>query len=234
MALDTRQIVETQSRWTACLARGDADIARLAQRALSGAKLASEIIGANLRAIGYPNVPGVIGPDAGLDFRIKALEARIGGSLNPMLACFWREVGSVCLCDPVDYAHVAFWEQHGIERVCDGVEIDGCSDEWLSFALDWLAEDDSLTELPLCPDALHKDDISGGSPYCIDALAGWDAPLLNFEWSDVDRPESAKDRCDLVSYLRTALLECAGFPGLYGEPAFDALRPRLLAGVKLF
>lgn len=37
-----------------------------------------------------------------------------------------------------------------------------------------------------------------------------------------------------VSSLRTTVLECAGFPGLFGIPAFERFRYELLEGVPLF
>ena len=57
---------------------------------------------------------------------------------------------------------------------------------------------------PIAPDVLHKDNVSGGAPYGI-ALPdpGADATLHN-EWHHVK----------FVPYLRIAILEWAGFPGL--------------------
>lgn len=88
--------------------------------------------------------------------------------------------------------------------------------------------------LDLSPDHWHKDNISGGAPYAVRAAAGWFAPMESFEWCGPARPRSAPPGTpDLVGYLRTALFECAGFPGYFGHPRFEPLRQMLLSGVEL-
>jgi hypothetical protein len=57
----------------------------------------------------------------------------------------------------------------------------------------------------------------------------------DFEWLGPKKPDSAPDGpCDLISFLRAALLECAGSPRLHGYEDFDPIRERLLEGVALF
>lgn len=79
-------------------------------------------------------------------------------------------------------------------------------------------------EATLAPDDLHKDNVSGGSPYSValpDPAA--DFRLLN-------------ERHDLlfVPYLRLAILRSGGLPGLDGRAAqFEPLR-ELIAGLEPF
>jgi hypothetical protein len=37
-----------------------------------------------------------------------------------------------------------------------------------------------------------------------------------------------------VEYLRTSILECAGFPGFFGVPEFEPVRLELLDGLPYF
>ena len=80
----------------------------------------------------------------------------------------------------------------------------------------------------------HKDDISGGDSYGVKDGA-WLPPLMNFEWSGRIRPLSATNsKVDLMAYLRTSILECAGFPGLLGNKAFEPIRVRLIESLPVF
>jgi hypothetical protein len=75
------------------------------------------------------------------------------------------------------------------------------------------------TKLPLhlAPDYLHKAQVSGGEPYGIELPeAGADAP-----WRNDDLHAGAT----FVTYLRSALLDWAGFPG-WARPAPDFARPQ--------
>jgi hypothetical protein len=88
--------------------------------------------------------------------------------------------------------------------------------------------------LTLAPDGYHKDNISGGA-YGVRLGSGWLAQWEDFAWGGPTRPESAPtDPCDFLGYLRTAILECAGFPGLLGVPGFEAIRQVLLRGLPRF
>ena len=93
----------------------------------------------------------------------------------------------------------------------------------------------------LAPDGYHKDNISGGMPYGVRPGKVWLPTWEHFEWSGSRRPKSAwrpksapSGLPDFLGYLRTAVLECAGFPGLFGDDAFEPLRLQLLARVKAF
>ena len=69
-------------------------------------------------------------------------------------------------------------------------------------------EDGSGTFLcPIAPDVFHMDNVSGGVPYEIALPNGaFDAPLQG-EWRGTS----------FVAYLRTAILDWGGFPGLSEE-----------------
>lgn len=75
------------------------------------------------------------------------------------------------------YEHVAFWREEGLgDHVSDPVHVDACTDEWVKFAVgeyeEWSSRDEvDREEWPfayaIAPDALHKDNISGGAPIAI-------------------------------------------------------------------
>ncbi|MBA3404912.1 MAG: hypothetical protein H0U13_09560 [Gemmatimonadaceae bacterium] len=165
----------------------------------------------------------------------------MGGPVPPALASLWRIVGGVSLIDLKTYAHVEFWESSGVfeePEYCNGVHIDACDDELVESVIndfDDSSKDDEPFLLPIAPDGYHKDNISGGLPYGMALQSNWLAPLENFEWTGMQRPVAAPDGpCDLLSYLRCSLLECAGFPGFYGLSAFVPFRRELLRGVPVF
>jgi hypothetical protein len=89
--------------------------------------------------------------------------------------------------------------------------------------------------LSLSPDGFHKDNISGGAPYGVLAGSSWKPIWRNFEWWGRVRPVTAlADAPDFLSYLRTTILECAGFPALLCVPGFDRVPETILQGVPLF
>jgi hypothetical protein len=47
-------------------------------------------------------------------------------------------------------------------------------------------------------------------------------------------PITAPPEPDVLSYLRTTVLVCAGFPALYGTPGFESYRIKLLSGMRCF
>lgn len=243
--IEVGTIVEAQHAWRAAArAQGDAD--RAAEEALGGMKRCLTTLLTNLADIGYPNVPGIIPPEPGISSRLRRLEEAIGGGVPPILAAFWRVVGGVSLVDLDRYGHVKFWEAHGVtgpDGYCDGVHVDACGSMWLESTLQDFIEragDPELSPegpylLSLSPDGYHKDNISGGEPYGVEAGGGWLGPWQNFSWTGARRPASAPpEPCDLLGYLRTSLLECAGFPALLGAPAFEPVRERLLRNIEVF
>ncbi len=62
-------------------------------------------------------------------------------------------------------------------------------------------------------------------PYTIGNSSEWTPEWENFEWSGLHAPVTAPvGKLDFVSYLRTSILECGGFPGFFGNPAFESIR----------
>ena len=173
------------------------------------------------------------------------IEAKTGLSIPTVLGMFWKTVGGVSFVDLEHYRHVRFWEKYKItapEGFADGLHSDACNREWASFICqdyeDWQDDQQDQEEqylVSLSPDGYHKDNISGGEPYGVFAESAWKPIWQYFEWSGIGRPTTAlADPPDFLCYLRTTLLECAGFPGLLGIPTFDSLRNQLLEGVPLF
>lgn len=239
-----QKIIEAHQRWLNDIAAGD-DTARAATRlALQGFVQAVNKIGHGLQGMGYPVDQWITpcGPD--LAQQVAATERALGIHVPTVLVEFWRVVGALSLIDLGEYAHVAFWEDQGVKAdYCDGVHIDGWVDDFDDYLSDdheeWLDgrqdNDDEMYVIPLAPDGYHKDNISGGSPLGV-SIGGsdWTPEWCNFSWGP-QRPESAPaESLDFMGYLRTALLECAGFPGLYGDPAFEPVRQKLLQEVQVF
>jgi hypothetical protein len=243
--LDT--ILAAQQSWRVDARAGERVARPAAERACTTMSEALDVLAGNLAALGYPPFAGRVPASQGLARRIRKLERRLGGYLPPALKVFWQIVGGASFVDLKDYAHVEFWQGHGLggpQICCDGLSIDACDDEWFDCMLDEL--DDRLQgagggnpaepfQLPLSPDGLHKDNLDGGGPYAVVTSDDWLAPLHNFRWFGAKRPSSAPaNKCDLISYLRTAILECAGFPGLFGREQFEPIRQQLLADVPSF
>jgi hypothetical protein len=244
---DLDAILAAQQSWRLAARAGEHQARLAAERACTTMSEAIDVLSSNLAALGYPQFSGRVPASQGLARRIRKIESRLGGSMPPALKVFWQIVGGVSLLDLTHYAHVAFWQGRGLggqQICCDGLYIDGCDDDWFDCMIDELderrkpgveGEPEKPFELPLAPDGLHKDNLSGGAPFSVASSDDWLAPLHNFRWTGVKRPHSAPaNRCDLVSYLRTAILECAGFPGLFGQDPFEPIRQQLLADVPVF
>lgn len=171
-----------------------------------------EVIVGRLRALDYefgcyPSgqpVPAYSVP-LGAPASPKALEACINriesaaGTIPVTLKAFWRGVGTVDLvgfkadwCEYLDPLVV-----HGPNAAIPDLE-------------DWLADAESERGaflLPIAPDVLHKDDVSGGLPYGFELpCSSVDGPLAH-EWHETT----------FVDYLRCSILECGGFPGASAE-----------------
>jgi hypothetical protein len=218
------KIVAAQRAWLALAQHGGEGVEAIAEEALRGCRRAVIALGENLRRIGYPVEWVVARPPAGLDERL----ARLGRAIRvpPILRLFWKEVGGISLVDLDGYEHNAFWSGRGVDaEVCDGLYVYTCSGEYEDAV-----EDD---ELVIAPDGHHKDNISGGGPYCVVPGDSW-TPAVTVSWTGFIAPRSLCEPLDFLGYLRTAILECAGFPGLLGDPAFEKLRPQLLADVPSF
>ena len=163
---------------------------------------------------GYYSSGPLVLPSASTRSDCTDLEAQVG-PLPLSLVAFWHEVGSV---DFVGMHHS--WPSgrdplvvYPPEAALSDLEpIEANADGSASF------------EAPLAPDDLHKDNISGGSPYAIglpDPSA--DSILLN-----------ERHGLLFVPYLRLAILNWGGFPGLEGQKIrFEPLGD-LIAGLEPF
>jgi hypothetical protein len=212
-----RELVAAHEEWRAQSAGPGAEEA--ATLALRGCRQAVLILAENLRYRGYPVARLVQESPPDLDALLVGFRVRV----PPLLRLFWREVGAICLVDLENYRHTLFWLERKIKaEYCDGVLV--------GLPSKVLIEDDNIL---LAPDGYHKDNISGGAPYSMAAGDAWWAPI-QASWGGPRQPLSAPRELDLLGYLRTAILECAGFPGLLGDPVFEVLRPRLLEGVPHF
>ncbi len=142
------------------------------------------------------------------------LEAQVG-PLPLSLTAFWQEVGSVDLVgmrrswptglDPL----VVYPPEAALSELDSGeADLDGSR----------------LFEATLAPDDLHKDNISGGSPYTI-ALPDPSADSLFL---------NERHGLLFVPYLRLAILRWGGLPGLDGQQVlFEPLRD-LIVGLEPF
>jgi hypothetical protein len=217
-----------------------------ARQTLRACRTALEVLVTRLVDAGFPDVGGVL--ERATPAQINAVTATIGARPPRVLEIFWEEVGGIELVDFANYWHVKFFENRGIKarESTDALVVDGLSEQWLEFlagSVDGWGEDsaddddDSPTSfvVPLAPDHYHKDNVSGGMPYGV-AVGDddWFPRLAGpFAWVGAD-PVLADKEPDFVSYLRAAILECGGFPGLLGVAEFESLRRMLTAGLPVF
>jgi hypothetical protein len=243
--LDFEKILEKQRGWQAASIEDESELSAIALESLSKCADAIAILSENLRKIGYVWVSSEPIPANELEGNIRMIEKKTGLSIPKILVAFWKSVGGISFVDLERYRHVHFWHKHKITAplgFADGLHVDACNREWASFICqdyeDWQDEQQDEEEeflLSLSPDGYHKDDISGGDPYGVFAESAWKPIWQYFEWSGAVKPVTAlADPPDFLSYLRTTVLECAGFPGLLGIPAFESLRSQLLEDVPLF
>jgi hypothetical protein len=240
------QILEKQRAWQALSAGDESAVSHSALESLSKCADAIAVLSENLRKIGYIWVSSERIPPDLLKRNIQTIETSIGASIPKVLGVFWQLIGGVSFVDLENYQHVNFWKENRIGtniEFADGLHIDPCNAEWVSFIcndyLDWKefsapGESEGFL-LSLSPDGFHKDNISGGAPYGVLAGSTWKPAWKNFKWTGMAQPVTALvDPPDFLSYLRTTILECAGFPALLGEPAFNPVKGKLLERVPLF
>ena len=225
-----------QEHWTN-LSTEDPAFADAVASAMKRCGHVAETLGARLQRMGFPVHPVRQPPLPDIDDRIATLERLSAGPLPPQLVAFWKVVGQLRFMESTDYAHVRFWSERGTNGLTGAVVVAGLDDGDLEYLSDEIAdwkedEDEDPFEIPLAPDDLHKDNISGGSPFVMTATSRWDEQFHFDGWNASTQTGVAN--CDLVSYLRTALLECGGFPGLRGDPAFERVRADLVAGLEVF
>jgi hypothetical protein len=131
------------------------------------------------------------------------------GPLPLSLIAFWQEVGAVDLVG----MHPSW--PHGLDPlVVDPPE----------GPLAELYEEDEEIFISLAPDEFHKDNISGGDPYGLELPN----PAVDFMFME-ERHEVL-----FVPYLRLALLQWGGFPGLDGKGIQFEPLTALTAELELF
>ena len=244
--IEIDKIVEKQRAWQEVSTDDETEIRAMAVESLSKCAQAIAVLSKNLRKVGYVWVSSEPIPANELGRNIQMIESQTGLLIPKILVEFWRIIGGISFVDLEHYRHIGFWHKHKIvapQGFTDGLHVDACSLGWASYICeeyeDWQNADqrDESEEflLSLSPDGYHKDNISGGESYGVFAESVWKPIWQYFEWSGMVNPgTSLADPPDFLSYLRTTVLECAGFPGLLGIPAFDKLRNELLEDVPLF
>lgn len=234
-------IIAGANRW---LQHGASERAQVGPEIIATCGEAVRELVSRLQDLGYPVDPMLV---AGVDVESAITDLEESGTkVPPALAEVWRQIGGIFLVDLDHYRHMAFWEERlgaaGCVLACDGVVVEAPDGEaWIGYVLDLFDEQTDTGEtlgFPISPDDLHKDNTSGGCPYELVPNNGdpWMASLREFSWGGPMRPTSAPPGSapDLVSYLRTAILECGGFPGLHGTAGFEPLRHELIHGLPVF
>ncbi|HEU0292927.1 MAG TPA: hypothetical protein VFR47_09340 [Anaerolineales bacterium] len=244
--IEIDKILEKQRTWQEASADDESLMSAMALESLSKCADAITILSGNLRKIGYVWVSSEPIPVNEVEGSIRIIEAQTGLSIPKILVAFWKMIGGISFVDLEHYRHVGFWHKHKItapQGFADGLHVDACSRGWAAYICeeydDWQNDDQQDEAEPflmsLSPDGYHKDNISGGEPYGVFTGSAWKPIWQYFEWSGGVKPVTAlADPPDFLSYVRTTVLECAGFPGLLGIPAFDRLRDELLEDVPLF
>ena len=242
------EILKRREIWSSAVANGDS-LEQLAKAACEGCRAAVSQLGSQLLDMGYPHRNFILPGNSRLAGRMAKIEKHTGRRIPAVLREFWTTVGGVSFVNLKSYKHVEFWDDKdicGAKGFCDGVHVDACDNAWMQYAIDEFdsySEDvtdgqiDADTEFcfTVAPDGYHKDDISGGEPYALGNNSDWAPTFKNFEWTGYKRPETAvADPPDFLSYLRTAILECAGFPGLFGHPGFEPIRESLVRDLHVF
>jgi hypothetical protein len=150
----------------------------------------------------YGDMPPITPPSVELQDAQSELE-ETAGPLPLSLIAFWKEVGAVDLV-----GMGPGWSDGLDPLVVDPPE----------GALAWIensyAEEEGVFAA-LAPDDLHKDNVSGGDPYGVLLPQ----PAVDFIF------ENEPHGLHFVPYLRLAILEWGGFPGLDGSGIdFEPLR----------
>jgi hypothetical protein len=238
----TEQILACRDRWLDAVTSGQ-PVAALVENTFEGCREAVAQLGSQLVDLGYPSRTFLLPCPAGLEKRLARIERHTSVSLPKLIRVFWRIVGGIALVDLKQHRHVAFWDDlaiNGAHEFCDGVYVDACDDDWLAYTTEDFTDyaedrDEESFRYTLAPDGYLKDGISGGPPYALGRGSDWAPTWENFDWAGYRRPDTAvADPPDFVSYLRTALLECAGFPGFLGHQKFEAIRQDLIRDLRPF
>jgi hypothetical protein len=158
--------------------------------------------------------PGPLSPPTD-EMRSDFLELEnAAGPLPVSLVSFWNGVGAV------DFVGMCSGWPNGLDPLVVDPPIGA-----LSSIYDYVEEDESSTKFgDLAPDDLHKDNVSGGGPYGVELPN----PSVDFIFLN------ERHRLHFVPYLRLAILDWGGFPGLDEESVrFDPL-DELIRGLEPF
>jgi hypothetical protein len=250
--LHCAKIVEAHQRWLKAVAEGEASARAATCEALRGCAIALADIEKELKALQYPVTPLIQPCPASTDKWVAQIERKTGLRVPAILVAFWKSVGQVSFVGfGSDARHTDFWAAQGVQaEVCDGLAVDGCSPDWVAFMLeqhhyiesigsdeeedsDWPWDNESFC-FYVSDDGHTKDGVTQHEMfYGLRPGNDWLPTFENFEWARLPLSSSAAP-VDFMGYLRTTVLECACFPGLLGDEAFEPIRRRLLANVKLF
>jgi hypothetical protein len=233
------EILAAQRDWD--LARRTGDLAAAGRARTSVLIDGIRILAGRLEGIGFPVSPVITQPFVDVDNRIERLTKGTGVSPPEILALIWRSVGAIALTDLQNCSHDAFWARHGMGRTqSDGFHICGCDDPYIEAML-WVAENasDSNAPEPFCycfsPDIHEKDNCSGGGGYLLAADSDWAPTCIGVRWPQPSATRTAtNDPMDLLTYARTAILECGGFPGFMGKRNFEPIRVLLTRDLPVF
>ena len=168
---------------------------------------------------GYSSDGPLVAPSDEIRADLAEVERR-AGPVPLSLRTFWLVVGSV---DLIGYHRS--WPREGADPlvVYPPVAMMDELDAWEEMVAEGEASDEPF-EGGLAPDDLHKDNISGGSPYAV-ALPD---PSADFRF------RNERHNLYFVSYLRLAILKWGGFPGLDAVKDVTVPLPTLLEGLLPF
>jgi hypothetical protein len=185
----------------------DATMRRVAQNA--------DLIAERLRAVGWQALSSeyqdLRTPPKPSDEAVFSRIVEISGApIPPTLLAFWRVVGGInWVWDydsgdrPPDLGFDLLPEEHDALCVHAPSAIGYLFDEWIDQKDEAGFDVEHQLRIDLAPDYLHKANISGGSPYCIEVPFLGADPLFSDE----------RHRLPFLDYLRLAF-HWAGFPGL--------------------
>jgi hypothetical protein len=160
----------------------------------------------------------LIRPNTASLLEIDELE-HFAGTIPLSLRAFWEVLGCVCLIGRTCHGRLEYSDPLYVAPPIVGIV------DVREFHPDKFEAREPLGEpfaCPIAPDFLHKDNISGGEPYSIRLPnVGADTKLEN-EWHDLY----------FVNYLRVAILEWGGFPGLASSNPFEKWRAKGLSMAK--
>lgn len=178
-------------------------------------------------------------PVTNLDELLEPIVAR-GWRIPLSLQTFWEHVGGIIIGgDYPDYTHLDFWRDRlALSELpyTDALWIEPPDAEMIKSDIE-RSEDAGAAELVIAPDALHKDNVSGGPPYSVplDAPNTIEPLLANFPGDGAHPGKSTPMKpMGLVAYLRFAVLHAGGFPGLTVTEEYDQIRRGLVEGLEPF